>query len=305
MIFAERFAMTLPTMTRRFKRYCGTSINAYLQQRRIEAAMVALRHSSDSVLSIALSCGFNDVSWFSRCFQRTIGVSATAYRKQFQEGMRDANATSVSHYNQAWCSGRVILFMMPDWIADRANGDIATMTQLQFCAHTGTHCDAPRHFIDGPGIETLDLETLIGPCYVADLQHCHRYVTAADLAALSLPFACRRLLLKTKNSVLWQNPCHQFQQDFIALSEDAADWIVEHGIELVGVDYLSVAPFADPEPVHVRLLSAGVIALEALDLRMINSGSYELICLPIKVLGSDGAPARGFARLILNTSSRP
>jgi arylformamidase len=99
-------------------------------------------------------------------------------------------------------------------------------------------------------------------------------------------------LFRTRNSQLWQRGEWEFKTGFVAVSIDGAKWLVQHGIELVGVDYLSVAPFGEGEPTHKVLLGAGVVAVEGLDLSKVEQGSYDLYCLPLKLLGSDGAPAR-------------
>ncbi|ARJ66535.1 hypothetical protein WV31_13080 [Magnetospirillum sp. ME-1] len=179
-------------------------------------------------------------------------------------------------------------------IASIKDGDAANVTHLSAAMHFGTHVDAPVHFIEGAaGVETLDLDVLIGPAWVAELDQ-HRAITAADLEAAGIPAGTRRLLLRTPNSALWTDPGHPFHQDFVALAPDAARWLVEAGVRLVGVDYLSVEPFDAPpgNPTHTILLAAGIIPLEGLDLRQASPGAGTLICLPLKLPGADGAPAR-------------
>jgi arylformamidase len=113
------------------------------------------------------------------------------------------------------------------------------------------------------------------------------HLDAANLAGVE------RLLIKTDNSALWDNPGHPFYEDFVALTAGAAQWCVDHGIKLVGIDYLSVELFHAAEPeVHRLLLRAGIVPVEGLDLRAVGPGDYHLICLPMKIAGSDGAPAR-------------
>lgn len=176
--------------------------------------------------------------------------------------------------------------------AEMARGDVYTLTRLDISAHTGTHLDAPAHFIPGgAGVETLDLARLVGPAQVIDARG-HAQITAALLTALPISPDARRLLFLTDNSALWNTPDHTFVTDFVAIEPDAAQWLVDRGVLLVGVDYLSVAPYADPVPTHRILLKAGVIAVEGLDLRGIAPGHYQLICLPMKITGADGAPCR-------------
>jgi arylformamidase len=117
-------------------------------------------------------------------------------------------------------------------------------------------------------------------------------VTAPDLAAARIPLRTKRLLIKTSNSKFWARGETEFHTDYVGLGPDAAEWLVQRKIELVGVDYLSVAPWKESRPTHQILLSAGVVVVEGLDLSGVTPGSYELICLPLKLVGSDGAPAR-------------
>jgi arylformamidase len=175
-----------------------------------------------------------------------------------------------------------------------ARGDAATVTHLEMSAHTGTHVDAPAHFIlGGDDVASLALDALIGPAVVAAYPG-DDHITAADLAAMSIPTGTTRVLFHTKNSEIWGNEAAAatFQKDFIGITEDGARWLVEHGVRLVGIDYLSAAPFTASVPTHRVLLEAGVIILEGIDLSGIDAGAYELCCLPLKLADSDGAPAR-------------
>ena len=174
-----------------------------------------------------------------------------------------------------------------------SEGDDCNASRICCSVHTGTHVDAPGHFIDKAStVEDLSLDTLIGPAIVIEVP----VVGAIEpdfLECVSLPHDTIRLLFKTRNSDLWRKPDHDFHSDFVALSPQAANWIVEREIRLVGVDYLSVQMFADPEPLtHRTLLNAGVVVVEGLDLQNAHPGLYQLICLPVKLVGSDGAPAR-------------
>ena len=153
--------------------------------------------------------------------------------------------------------------------------------------------DAPHHFLnDGRTIEQLSLEVLIGPCYVTQLPDGVEAITAEALDGMSLPTDAKRILFGTSNSRFWSRGETEFQEDFVAVTGDGAQWLVEHGIQLVGVDYLSVAPFSDSVPTHKVLLQAGVIILEGLDLSAVPRGFYDLYCLPLKLFGAEGAPAR-------------
>ncbi len=175
-----------------------------------------------------------------------------------------------------------------------ARGDVATVTHLEMSAHTGTHVDAPAHFIlESDDVASLALDILIGPAVVA-VYPGDDHVTAEDLAAMAIPAGTTRVLLHTKNSEIWEQEATAatFQQDFIGITEGGARWLVEHGVRLVGIDYLSAAPFTASVPTHRVLLEADVIILEGINLSGIAAGAYELCCLPLKLVGADGAPAR-------------
>jgi arylformamidase len=171
-------------------------------------------------------------------------------------------------------------------------GDVATVSRLDMGAHTGTHVDAPAHFVqDGAGVHTLDLGALVGLALVAEAREAD-VLTADVLAELAIPLGTERVLLRTRNSDLWAQDKHEFDESFVAVSEDGARWLVERDIRLVGVDYLSVGPFEAPVPTHRLLLEAGVVVVEGLDLSDIKPGMYQFVCLPLKIMGADGAPAR-------------
>jgi arylformamidase len=172
-------------------------------------------------------------------------------------------------------------------------GAHANVSRLSAGVHTGTHIDAPHHFLnDGRTVEQLPLDVLTGPCYVTQLPDGVEAITAEALDGTSLPDDSKRILFGTSNSRLWSRGETEFQEDFVAVTEDGAEWLVERGIQLVGVDYLSVAPYGDSVPTHTVLLQAGVVVVEGLDLSAVPRGFYDLYCLPLKLLGADGAPAR-------------
>lgn len=175
------------------------------------------------------------------------------------------------------------------------------LTRLTCNAHVGTHVDAPDHLIvGGATVEALPLEVLIGPAYVIALPGV-RQITSASLDVLDWPADAQRVLFKTDNSHLWcGSEAGEFQPDFVALAPDAAHWLVERDVRLAGVDYLSVDPYetqgAEPYPAHRILLGAGVVIVEGLNLAGVPPGAYELLCLPLKLVGADGAPARVILR---------
>jgi arylformamidase len=197
-------------------------------------------------------------------------------------------------------------------------GDIAAVSRLALGTHTGTHVDPPAHFLAGGAtVDELPLDVLVGPAVVADLTGgCP--VDAARLEALGLPHETRRLLLKTADAPSAPPPSttggaqgpyttaattgRAQEHDKGArpvgvpstgvLTPDGAAWLVERGVRLVGADTLSIEPATDDYPVHRVLLGAGVIIVEGLDLRAAAPGRYQLACLPLRIAGGDGAPAR-------------
>jgi len=178
-------------------------------------------------------------------------------------------------------------------IKSQDRGDAANVTQIETHVHFGTHLDAPGHFLKNGGmVETLDLDDLIGPAWLADATGADA-ITADVLEQCAIPGGVERLLCRTDNSALWDDMAHPFFEDFVAISADGAGWLVERGIRLVGVDYLSVESYHTADyATHTTLLGAGVVAVEGLDLRAVPTGLFELACLPMKIAGADGAPAR-------------
>jgi arylformamidase len=174
-----------------------------------------------------------------------------------------------------------------------SKGDASNDSRLACSVHCGTHLDAPAHFIEnGATVEQLPLDMLVGNATVVEFPEIDM-ITPDLLETQKLDSQTDRLLLKTKNSDLWTDPDHEFNPDFVALSAESARWMVNSGIRLVGIDYLSIQMFKDAEPLtHRILLEAGIIILEGLNLREVKAGEYQLICLPLKLAGSEGAPAR-------------
>jgi arylformamidase len=169
-------------------------------------------------------------------------------------------------------------------------GDAANLTHLSLGAHTGTHVDAPAHFIDGAAtLEQVPLDRMVGPAQVLDL----RGMPAIDAAALQAHeiHAGDILLFHTDNSERWAKP--GFQPDFTYVTRDAAEYLVERDVRTIGMDYLSIEEFGSKTfEVHKLLLGRGIFIIEGLDLRDVAAGSYLLSCLPLKLEGVDGAPAR-------------
>ena len=164
---------------------------------------------------------------------------------------------------------------------------------LQMSVHSGTHVDAPYHFLpDGISAEALPLDVLIGEAQVVQLADAIGLVTGGVLDQLDIKSGMQRLLLRTRNSVFWTRALVEFQTDFVGISPDGAEWLVKRGFKLVGMDYLSVAPYQRSRPTHEILLKAGIIPLEGLQLQEVPAGIYQLVCLPLKLAGADSAPTR-------------
>jgi arylformamidase len=176
-----------------------------------------------------------------------------------------------------------------------ANGDSANVSLVRFGAHSGTHVDAPAHFIKGAArVDSLPLEALIGPAQLIEVPHDVSVIDSAFVAQ-----HCRqgleRVLFKTRNSTFWEGDNPVFHSDFVHLDLSAAQQLASQGARLVGIDYLSIEKFKSKNhETHLALLSQGIVILEGLDLRKVSGGSFELICLPLKLAGGlgDGAPAR-------------
>ena len=167
------------------------------------------------------------------------------------------------------------------------------VSRLACGVHTGTHVDAPHHFLnDGRTVDTLSLDVLVGPVQVVQVPEEVGLITAGLLEKAVVKPGTLRLLLKTRNSRLWERSVKEFDRGYVGLSVDAAEWIVGAGVKLVGIDYLSVAPFNQSIPAHQSLLKPGIVILEGLDLSAVSPGFYTLYCLPLNLVGSDGAPAR-------------
>ncbi|MCS6969183.1 MAG: cyclase family protein [Cytophagales bacterium] len=179
------------------------------------------------------------------------------------------------------------------WASRIAAGDDANVTIIYTNAHIGTHVDAPLHFIDkARSIAEVDLQRLIGPCTVLDFRQ-RECITAAMLEEAKHKTKLQpRLLFKTDNSLLWHTQNSQFYPHYCALTVEAAQWAVENHILLLGIDYLSIQRYQDSFETHRILLRKEIAILEGLDLSQVAPGDYLLCCLPLKIQGADGAPAR-------------
>lgn len=182
-------------------------------------------------------------------------------------------------------------------ILDLEKGDAATVSKLSLGAHTGTHMDAPAHFLPhGAGIDALPLAATLGPARVIVISD-GESIKRHELEQHAIQRG-ERVLFKTRNSArCWQTD--EFVEDFVYITAEAALYLVEVGVRTVGVDYLSVGGFTrDGEATHRALLSANVCIIEGLNLSQVEPGEYELICLPLRIRDADGAPARAVLRML-------
>src|SRR3989337_3481344 len=177
-------------------------------------------------------------------------------------------------------------------VAKIEDGANANVSRIAMGVHTGTHVDAPFHFMnDGSTVEHLPLDLLTGPSYVLELPGVN-IITSSVLKQAVIPSGTLRLLIKTDNSGYWKDIGAAFQTGFTGISSDGAEYLVNLGVRLIGMDYLSVAPYKQSRPTHEVLLNTGVVIVEGLNLSEITQGHYTLHCLPLKLAGCDGAPAR-------------
>ena len=182
-----------------------------------------------------------------------------------------------------------------------ADGDVANVSLIDFGLHSGTHVDAPAHFIEGGAkVDALPLQSLVGEAEVVEVAD-HIKVIDEDFIVANCNRGSQRILFKTRNSGFWNNPEEGFRVDYTYVDPSAARQLVNSGVKLVGIDYLSIERFAPEEyETHHILLSHNIVILEGLDLRKVPAGLYELICLPLKIAGGsgDGAPARTILRTL-------
>ncbi len=182
------------------------------------------------------------------------------------------------------------------WIKSTGAGDEFNNSYLACDVHVGTHVDAPAHILqNGKTVEALELDVLVGRCLVVYLPHL-KEITADDLIRAKILPHTERLLIKTDNSRLWASDEAEFHKEFVALTHDAARWLVDRGIRLVGIDYLSIGDFENGADTHRILLGNDIVVVEGLNLREVEPDEYELICLPLKLKGAEGSPVRAVLR---------
>lgn len=176
-------------------------------------------------------------------------------------------------------------------VEDIEKGDTANLSVISMGAHSGTHVDAPIHFVkEGKGVDNIPLDTAIGRARVIEIRD-PESIEPEELARHRIRRG-ERILFKTENSShVWQKD--EFVEDFVFISDAAADFLVDRGVRLIGIDYLSVGSFKHGGSyVHKTLLSGGIWIIEGLNLSNVTPGNYDLICLPLRIVGGDGAPAR-------------
>lgn len=183
------------------------------------------------------------------------------------------------------------------WLKSMEKGDGLNLSELQMGAHTGTHLDAPLHFLKGgDSVDELPISKFVGPGMVIECSPKAEIIDAAELNRHKWRGA-KRIFFKTRNSYqnFWNDK--EFHKDFVAFAPDAAKLLADAGVELVGIDYLSAEKFGAPEPLaHRALLGKGVAIIEGLDLRKVQGGDYDIIALPVDLAGREGAPARVIIR---------
>src|SRR5262249_54957609 len=178
-----------------------------------------------------------------------------------------------------------------------SQGDLVNLLHISMGVHTATHMDAPHHILNnGVTMDQVPLDMCIGPARVLAFPDTVRRIDRQALSRMDLQ-GVTRVLLKTTNSARWGSP--HFDEQFVALTADGAQHLVDHGIGFVGIDYLSVDAFGSQDlPAHHVLLNRRVVILEGVNLSGVEPGDYELICLPLSIKGSDGAPARAVLRTL-------
>lgn len=179
-----------------------------------------------------------------------------------------------------------------EWLSQISQGGEVNLTEIHLCAHAGTHLDMPSHFLEGgQTLDNLDLDVVVGKARVVLVPAEVRTINAAFLSTLSFD-GVERILFKTANGDLVKADPDSFHQYYVALDASGARFLAETKVKLVGIDYMSVAVFEDPRGGHLPLLQAGIVVLEGIRLDSVEPGDYELIALPLKLGGREGAPVR-------------
>lgn len=218
--------------------------------------------------------------------QEDRGLSARATLRR----MRIHDVTLPVHVGMLTWPGDPSIDVLPSKRLVR--GDSSNVSELRMGTHTGTHVDAPFHFIDGaPGVDGIPLASLVGPCEVVDMRDVEETIGPRECERI--PDGTERVLFRTSNSSIWDAAAPAFPEAYVHLSVEGARALVDRGVVLVGTDFLSIEQRgSEGHPTHVALLEAGVVIVEGLDLRGVEPGRYTIVCAPLKLVAGDGAPAR-------------
>ena len=237
-----------------------------------------------AVTLVLLACGPRE--------QRALDTTATG--ELSDQGWIDVTATLDPAKTPVYEGDAPLKF---DFLKDMRKGDNLTLSVYSLGAHSGTHIDAPMHFIaDGAPIDQVALDRLMGAARVIDLPDSVQVIDAAELNRHDWRNA-KRVLFRTRSSLRGWMGSREFHQDFAYIAPDAAQLLADAGVQLVGIDYLSSEQFGAPSPrTHQILLGRGIPIVEGLDLRPVQAGDYDVIVLPLKVAGHEGAPARAIMR---------
>jgi arylformamidase len=181
-------------------------------------------------------------------------------------------------------------------VADISSGDSANVSRITMGVHCGTHIDAPKHFIDsGITIDQIPLEKLIGDVLVMEIDSTEKVIS--DLVLKQHPEyvlleTVSKVLFRTRNSTILQSHPHHFQEDYVGIDTTGAHYLSQFHLDLIGIDYLSIAPYHETLEPHQILLANEIVLLEGLNLSKVPGGVYELYCLPLNIPGCEGSPAR-------------
>ena len=196
----------------------------------------------------------------------------------------------MSNQTPVWEGDKEIIIRQ---VTSLSNGSDFNVSRVEFGVHAGTHIDAPFHlFNHGYTVDRIPLDILIGSVMVLRIDDSVEVITREVLLAAGFRKGIKRLLLKTRNTEYWIKEPYRFNRDFVAIDSSAAEFLVEEGASFVGIDYFSISPFNDLKASHAILLQAGIVILENAYLVNVEPGTYGLICLPLSLVGTDGAPVR-------------
>lgn len=243
----------------------------------------------------AMAFGMAAALGLAACSARDLDAPDTATMRELSSGeWIDVSATLDPAKTPVYEGDAPMKF---DFLKDMRKRDNFTLSAYSLGAHSGTHIDAPMHFIaDGAPIDQVELTRLIGAARVIDIPDSVQAIDAAELNRHDWKSA-KRVLFRTRSSARGWMDSVKFHRDFAYIAPDAAQLLADAGVVLVGVDYISAEQFGAPAPrTHQILLGRGIPIVEGLDLRPVQAGDYDVIVLPLKVAGHEGAPARAIMR---------